>query len=93
LWEDPGFVLIEAAYKNCSIISSDCPNGPREIVGEDGGYLFSSNSIVSFLQTFKLFENETFDNKKIKKIDVKKKILDYTSFRHYLSLKKILESI
>ena len=29
-----GFVLIEAGLSNCSIISSDCPNGPMEIVGE-----------------------------------------------------------
>ena len=25
LWEDPGFVLIEAALSNTNIISSDCP--------------------------------------------------------------------
>ena len=30
LWEDPGFVLIEAAISNTFIISSDCKNGPRE---------------------------------------------------------------
>ena len=36
LWEDPGFVLVESAYNNCSIISSDCPNGPEEIIQEDG---------------------------------------------------------
>jgi glycosyltransferase involved in cell wall biosynthesis len=28
LWEDPGFVLLEAAYLNVPIIASDCPNGP-----------------------------------------------------------------
>ena len=31
LWEDPGFVLIEAGYANTTIISSDCENGPKEI--------------------------------------------------------------
>ncbi len=28
LWEDPGFVIVEAALSNVPIISSDCPNGP-----------------------------------------------------------------
>ena len=32
LWEDPGFVLIEAAMSNLSIISSDCKNGPSEFL-------------------------------------------------------------
>ena len=30
LWEDPGFVLIEAAMCNLLIISSNCKNGPEE---------------------------------------------------------------
>ena len=40
LWEDPGWVIIESAFNNCSVISSNCPNGPQEIIGNDGGYLF-----------------------------------------------------
>ena len=32
LWEDPGFVMIEAALCNSYIISSDCKNGPREFL-------------------------------------------------------------
>ena len=32
LWEDPGYVLIEAAMANAAIISSNCPNGPSEIL-------------------------------------------------------------
>ena len=29
LWEDPGFVIVEAALSNIPIISSNCPNGPE----------------------------------------------------------------
>ena len=32
LWEDPGFVLIEAAINNTSIISSNCDNGPKDFL-------------------------------------------------------------
>ena len=32
LWEDPGFVLIEAMVSNTLVLSSDCPNGPKEIL-------------------------------------------------------------
>ena len=35
LWEDPGFVLVEAGYNNCQVISSNCPNGPSEIISND----------------------------------------------------------
>lgn len=48
LWEDPGFVLIEAAVNNASIISSDCKSGPKEILSNGkGGFLFNSNNILS----------------------------------------------
>jgi len=32
LWEDPGFVLIEAAFCRANIISSNCKNGPIEFL-------------------------------------------------------------
>jgi len=38
LWEDPGFVIVEAGYNNCQVVSSNCPNGPIEIIDKDGGY-------------------------------------------------------
>ena len=45
LWEDPGFVLIEAAANNAIIISSDCKSGPKEILDNGkGGFLFNSNN-------------------------------------------------
>ena len=50
LWEDPGFVLIEAGFNNCQVVSSNCPNGPKEIIGNDSGYLFESNSKDSLIK-------------------------------------------
>ena len=62
LWEDPGFVLVKLVIMDCQVVSSDCPNGPSEIIGDDGGYLFESNSKNSLVQTISLFLD---DSKKI----------------------------
>ena len=90
LWEDPGFVIVEAGYNNCTVISSDCPNGPSEIINSDGGYLFESNSKASLIKAFKDFLNSSEESNKIKKIILKKRIKKFTLFRHY---KKLLKDI
>ena len=90
LWEDPGFVLVESGYNNCQVISSDCPNGPLELIGNDGGYLFKSNSKKSFINTVKDFLNDTDENKILKKVVLKKRVKSFTSFQHFLSINKIL---
>ena len=91
LWEDPGFVLVEAGYNNCQVLSSNCPNGPIEIIGEDGGYLFESNSKNSLIKTIDFFLKDTAENKISKKITLKKRLRKFTSFHHASVLKnKIL---
>ena len=90
LWEDPGFVLVEAGYNGCQVISSDCPNGPIEIIGNDGGYLFKSNSKKNFIDIVKNFLNDSNENRFFKKIVLKKRVKDFTSFQHFLKIKKIL---
>ena len=50
-----------------TVISSDCPNGPSEIIGDDGGYLFESNSKNSLVQTISLFLNDSKKSKLFKK--------------------------
>jgi len=93
LWEDPGFVLIEAGFKNLFVISSDCPNGPKELLDNGkGGILFESNKenaiFKALLQFEKLKKNEIME----RKIFLKKNIMKYSVFRHYLSLNKILHN-
>lgn len=34
LWEDPGHVLIEAAFLRIPIVATDCPSGPRDFLDE-----------------------------------------------------------
>ena len=92
-WEDPGFVLIESFFLKTPVISSDCPNGPKElIIDHENGFKFENNKIDSFIKSFDEFENSNKD--KIKKIiknglKISKK---YTVFNHYNSLVNMLES-
>ena len=90
LWEDPGFVLIEAGFCNLFIISSNCKNGPSEFLQNGkGGILFESNQKNALNNALKSF----FESKKnfgIKKIITKKNCVKYTLFRHFMILNKIL---
>jgi glycosyltransferase involved in cell wall biosynthesis len=91
LWEDPGFVLVEAGLANATVISSNCPNGPTEIL-ENGknGFIFQSNSIESFISSFHQFLNTKKENLIIKKINLKKRIRLFTKFNHYKILNNYL---
>ena len=92
LWEDPGFVLLEASYLNIPILSSNCPNGPTEILQDGlGGFLFNSNNKENFIKEFdKFFKSSEQD---LKKKIIKSKIYSkkFTKFHHYLQIKKILD--
>ena len=93
LWEDPGFVLIEAAYMNIPIISSDCENGPVEILNNGNGLLFNSNNKKSLMESLIKFE-------KIKEVDIfrskvncKKIANKFSHFKHYKNFSNTLEKI
>ena len=93
LWEDPGWVLIEAASVNTAVISSNCPNGPVEFLSNgDGGDLYNSNDKNSFLKTFNEYKKDDFNMKNKKLIISKKKVKNYTLFRHYCDLMKNLKN-
>jgi glycosyltransferase involved in cell wall biosynthesis len=89
LWEDPGFVLIEAGAMNTNIISSNCPNGPKEIICNED-FLFSNNSSNDLLKKFEIFKKKTTDELFIQKINIKKRSRFYTSFQHFKNLNNIL---
>jgi glycosyltransferase involved in cell wall biosynthesis len=90
LWEDPGFVMIEAAACNTFVISSDCPSGPQEFIGTDSGILFKNNNIESLEQ--KILEFLSLNKTEIsrKKINAKKKAINFTKLRHFKILDHIL---
>ena len=67
---------------NTNIISSDCPNGPREIVSNQD-FLFSNNSADDLLKKFEIYKKKTPTELYKQKIDIKKRIKFYTSFHHF----------
>ena len=92
LWEDPGFVLLEASYLNIPILSSNCPNGPTEILQDGlGGFLFNSNNEENFIKEFDNFFRSSKKDLKTKLIKSKIYSKKFTKFHHYLQIKKILD--
>mgnify|MGYP001192483355 FL=1 len=92
LWEEVGFVIVEAALCNSFVISSNCPNGPKEFLDNGKrGILFESNQSNALLNSLKNFskmeKNQIYENK----VRLKKEAKKYTIFRHYIELNKILE--
>jgi glycosyltransferase involved in cell wall biosynthesis len=92
LWEDPGFFLIESGILNKPIISSDCPNGPSELLSHGlGGYLFYNNQLNSLIDIFKKFTIENEIKIKDKILFSKKKFKQFSIFGHYKILKSIIK--
>jgi len=91
LWEDPGFVLLEAGLSNTTVISSNCKNGPEEILNNgENGYLFESNNLNDLLKKFDEFRNESEKKLTRKKIKLKKQLKKFTFYSHYNELRKII---
>lgn len=89
LWEEVGFVIVEAALSNLSIISSDCSNGPKEFLSHGkAGFLYKSNKNGELQKIMDNIIHE--DTLKKKRILAKRNALTYTRFRHFHSLKKLL---
>lgn len=92
LWEDPGFVLVEAGFSNVFVISSDCQNGPTEILDKNkNGILFKSNTESSLINAFKKFDEMGENEKKVCKVKLKKNIKKFTLFSHFKKLSYLLE--
>ena len=87
LWEDPGFVIIEAAANNTSIISSDCSSGPKEILSNGkGGILFKSGNVDSLKENYLKFKRLNEKEIYFQKVCSKKVSANYTKFRHFKKL-------
>ena len=75
--------MIEAAACNTFIISSNCSSGPKEFVGTDNGLLFQNNDIKSLEKSILKFLGMRDYEIKKKKINAKKKSINFTKLRHF----------
>jgi len=93
LWEDPGWVLLEAAASNTLILSSDCKNGSSEIIdNNNAGQLYKVDNEQDFINKF----NQIMSLDKIqidsKKLFAKKKSYLFTKFQHFKNLEEIIST-
>ena len=89
LWEDPGFVMVEAAASNCFVISSDCRSGPKEFIGKYNGLLFKNNDLDDLIKTYNQFSLMSIEDANKRIINAKKQSKNYTVFNHYKQLLKV----
>ena len=91
LYEDPGFVIIEAGFLNKIVFAADSRTGPSEILDNSKrGFLYKNNNYQDMVKTFFNFIEKDPKNLLGKKIKLKKYSKNFTIFSHYKSLKKIL---
>ena len=94
LWEEVGFVIVEAAFCNTFVISSDCPNGPREFLDNGkNGVLYKSNienELCKSLENFLKMEKKKVFQQKVR---LKNNARKYSIFNHYKKLNKILKTL
>ena len=91
-WEDPGFVLVEAAASNKLILSSNVLSGPKEFLyNKSSGFLFEKENITDFKNKVKyILSNINSKEIFINKVNAKKNSKNYTLFFHFKELIKLL---
>ena len=89
LWEDPGFVLIEAAFCRTPVFSTDAKPGPFEIIKNNfNGTTFENNNKKSFLMNFNNYLNNSQNKKTI--LENLKHSRKFTIFNHYKKLSSLI---
>ena len=90
-YEDPGFVILEAAFLRKNIITSLVPNGPLEMYkhNNDMCYFFKKNDCEDLINSILKNENEK-KLKFFKNLAALKFSKQFTLFNHYNQICKIL---
>ena len=92
IWEEVGFVMVEAASCNVNIISSDCKNGPEEfLLNGKGGFLFENNNSESLNKAFDKFINSSEEELFQKRLIAKREVKKFTFFPHFQNFLKVIK--
>ena len=93
-WEDPGFVLVEAAFCKTPILSSKVASGPIEFIGknENCGYFYKPGSTIDFQKKLKQILSNNNKKKEMKIINAKYKSQNYSIENHYNKLIRYLQN-
>jgi len=93
LWEDPGHALLESAYLNTFIITSNCDAGPKEMfINRVNCLSYPKGNKDILSQQIKLYFKDIMFSKEKKTILLKAKKLskNFTEFRFYNSINKFI---
>ena len=93
LWEEVGFVIVEAAFCNTTIISSNCMNGPKEfLINGKAGLIFENNKKDDLFKKFEVFKKLEKEQIFKKKILAKKNTKNLLCLDIFKSLKQIIQN-
>ena len=82
---------MEAGYLNVPILTSNCPNGPNEIIKNSfNGLKYELGNEIDFLEKMKSIGNLDQIEKNKLVINMKKTIMNYTKFRFSKNIAKII---
>ena len=89
LWEDPGFVLMEASCCRALVLSANSWPGPVELIKDNyNGIIYENNNLDSFIHKFKQLEN--FKNNFNFKLNNLKFAKNFTLFNHFKEFSRII---
>lgn len=93
-WEEPGHSILEAGYLNVPIVTSDCPNGPKELyIHKKNALVFTNNKLEDLYLKIKDFENINNNELYSIKLEMKKLTKEFTIIKFNKKLNKILKKI
>lgn len=87
-YEGLGMVLIEAAARGISLISSNCPVGPEEIVNNQNGFIYN---LMDQTKLVKIFTDIVDKEIKISSISNVRKSVEKFSYQEYF--KRVYDSL
>jgi glycosyltransferase involved in cell wall biosynthesis len=92
LWEEPGHTLIEAGYLNLPILTSNCPNGPDEIIRDNyNGFKYKLGNIEDMAKNVNKINHLKNDELLKIKINMKRTISSYTKLKFSKSIEQIIK--